>query len=194
MTVTSCWTSLCAGERVAVRSLSGNRYEGILLCAGPSGVFMRMPGRGIVRLILARIDTETLEVLGAAAPLERDDEVMLRPRRGRDLRGRVEEADQERLVVSASNSPPVAVSFVDVEPGSIYLLFRATSLHPGDQFLLRSRSGRAYRGRAVDLTPRYLVADLEGRARVARLRTDEIDLRTVEVLIPLRLEGGEEPS
>jgi len=181
------WVSLCAGERVVVSSLSGNRYEGVLLGAGPSGVFLRMAGRGVVRLGLDRIDAETLETRGRGAPLVPDDEVILQPSGGVELRGRVEEADDERVVVSVPGRPPVAVAYAEVEAESAFLLFRARSLRPGDAFLARSRSGREYRGTVASVSARYLVVQLLPTHQQVRLRVAELDLRSVEVLIPLRL-------
>lgn len=181
------WVSLCAGERVAVSSLSGNRYEGVLLGAGPSGVFLRMAGRGVVRLGLDRIDAETLEARGRVAPLETDDEVILQPSGGVELRGRVEEANEERAVVSVPGRGPLAVAYDEVEAGSAFPLFRASSLRPGDAFLARSRSGRDYRGTVASVSARYLVVQLQPTSQQVRLRVAELDLRSVEVLIPLRL-------
>lgn len=193
MTLTSDWATLTAGERIAVRSLSGNRYEGVHLGGTPSGVFLRMRGRGIVRLGLDRIDTETLEVLGGGVPLERDDEILAEPRGGVELRGRVVEADEERVVVQVRNRGPVAVAYSEVMSGSSYLLFRASSLRAGDEFLLNSRSGRPYRGVVLELNSRYLVAQLRAGGQEVRMRVTEIDLRSVEVLIPLHLGEGERP-
>lgn len=192
MTLTSDWTTLLAGELIAVRSLSGNRYQGVHLGGTPAGVFLRMEGRGIVRLGLDRIDTETLEVLGPGSPLVRDDEVLLQPRGGVELRGRVEEADAERVVLQVSRRGPVAVALAEVVPQSAFLLFRAASLRVGDDFLLSSRSGRPYRGVVAELTSRYLVARLRQSGEEVRMRVNEIDLRSVEVLIPLRLTHSSE--
>ena len=191
MTVVMDWSTLCAGARIALQSLSGNRYEGVLLGGGASGVFLRMAQRGLVRVGLDRLEPGSLELLGSAPPLARDDEVLLQPRGGLVIRGRVEEADERRLVLSAPRQAPIAVAFEDVERGSAFLLFRATSLRKSDQFLLRSRSGREYRGVVVQVTARFLIARLgdHGEQEV-RLRIDEIDLRTVDVLIPLRLNVG----
>lgn len=193
MTPTSEWKAVRSGLRVAVSSLSGNRYEGVLLGGSPAGLFLRMPGRGVVRLGSDRVDLN-YEVLGSEAPLAPEDELILTPRGGRELRGRVVEAGPDRVALSVPGRGPLAIALVEIEPGSASLLFRAASLRPLDRFLLRSRSGREYRGEVLDLTPRYLVARLAGEGSEVRLRIDELDLRSVEVLIPLHFSESSPPS
>ena len=193
MTSTSEGTAIRSGLRVAIRSLSGNRYEGVLLGGNSTGLFLRMPGRGVVRLGSDRVDP-SYEVLGSEPPLVADDELILTPGGGRELRGRVVEASQGRVALSVPGRGTLAVALSEVEPGSAFLLFRAGSLRPLDRFLLRSRSGREYRGEVLELTPRYLVARLIGGESEVRLRIDELDLRSVEVLIPLHFSGIDGPS
>ncbi|MBV8265285.1 MAG: DUF2382 domain-containing protein, partial [Planctomycetaceae bacterium] len=63
----------------------------------------------------------------------------------------------------------------------------ASDLRPGDEFLVRSTSGREYRGRANAVDPERVTATLLAGGEPVGIRVEHLDLRSLFVLIPLNL-------
>lgn len=184
MTTLATWSSLPSGERVRIQSASGREYSGVHLASTSSGVFMRMKGRGLVRLDRNRVNLRTLVCEGKTSPLCVDDEVLVVRTDGQTDRGHVVEAASDRLTYEPLERSVVSAPLRDVR--SVHLCFRAGTLRSGDEFLALSNSGREYRGTVLEASAKTIQIRSSAGDEIA-LRVTALDLRSLVVLIPVAL-------
>lgn len=138
----------------------------------------------MARLQPGRLDWCSLEQLGHDEQLRRGDEVLFVPLGGVEVRGRLREAPRTQLLVEPPHGHVLSVPPRRIVADTFRLLFRASDLQVGDEVVVRSRSGREYRGTALAVTNDRLALSTRGVDGMS-LRVDHLDLTTVQVLIPL---------
>jgi hypothetical protein len=185
------WGLLSAGDRFAVRSHSGNRYELVFLCAGDgeSGLFARFSTGKLARFYPEKLDWTTLEKLGESPYVVPGDEILV-TLADRELRGRIASTRPESLLVLMANGQAIRVGLDGTVRKTIRLLFAATDWRQGDEFLVTSLSGGSYRGRTLLVTRERIDAALTLKrglpcTEVSSLRADQLYLGSLRVLIPV---------
>ena len=184
------WRDLAPGDAFSVRSFGGNAYDAVLILAGATGagLYVRRNGR-LGRIAPSRIDWATLRKLPRQEPLLKDDRVLLVTEAGVERRGRLLEPPSDRLVLGLAGGEVFSAPVAHVAPGSFRLLFAATDLCPGDEFSVKSLSGREHRGVVRSMEQGRVVADLVGSRESVAVRLAQLDLTTLEVLIPFPLQA-----
>lgn len=194
MSAAEPWTSLLPGERFHVKSRGGNPYElgFIFTGGGESGFFARFGTTGkVARFYPERLDWASFAKLLPGPITNPGDEILLSTRDGRELRGRVLGTTPEHMSLRLSTDALVSVKTGDVVRGSVRLVFAATDWRAGDEFLVKSKSGRDYRGTTVRVSADRIEVLLQGRVgasgETVTLRVDQLDVSSFRVLVPLGL-------
>jgi hypothetical protein len=198
--VTQVLSRIAVGTRFRVRSQSGSLYALTLLHRGDS-VIVRMDDQRVARLDTSRIVWDSLIPASHSGEwvLVVGDQLILEVHEGRKrtLRGTLSgwSEDDVRLNLPAGTETRIARRSLR----GLQLLFRATDLKQGDEFIVHSQSGREYRGTVLVFEDGVAEVSLvEGK--IVRLRLERLDLDTLQVLIPLpcevfaQLEGGASDS
>jgi hypothetical protein len=186
------WSTLVPGQLFGVTSRSGNIYDLTLVRAGPreNGLITRLSSGKLARFYYERLNWETLEAGLVGPVLVTGDEILLTPRGGTERRGRVVHVEPDLISYRTANGEHGVASPDRTVRGSIRLLFAATDWCRGDEFLVRSLTGKDYRGVTLAVSPERLEVRLAGsdpeRGSVA-IRVANIDLRSLRVLVPVRL-------
>src|SRR5262249_38413196 len=117
------WGLLSAGDRFAVRSHSGNRYELVFVCAGEgeSGLFARFSTGKLARFYPEKLDWTTLERLGESPFVVPGDEILV-TLADRELRGRIASTRPESLLVLMANGQAISVTLDGTIRKSLRLL------------------------------------------------------------------------
>jgi hypothetical protein len=187
------WEALSAGDRLRIRSHRGNSYELVFLWAGEgeSGLLVRFSTGKLARFYPERLDWTTLERLRGGPPIVPGDEV-LATRAGVEIRGRVLETRPGSLLLILPNAQCVDLPLDGAVAGSLWILFAATDWRRGDEFLVKSLSGREYRGRTLLVTRERIDAGLSVKGGLpseesVSLRADQLYLASLRILIPVHL-------
>ena len=192
---TGPWSALALGQRFRIKSVRGNAYEATFIVAGPedAGLYVRLVENAkLARLSPDRLNWTTLEPGETTEPLVPGDEVIATPGGGQEQRGRLLEPADERVTLQTAQGAVFQVPLDRLE--SLQLLFPATDLRRGDEFLIKSATGSNYRGRAVRVEVDRLEVSLErSPGPPVSIRVDRLDLRSLRVLIPLVLSGTATP-
>lgn len=182
---------LALGQRFRVKSARGNPYVATFLTAGPheAGLYVRLAADGkLARLSPDRLDWRTLEPGESSDALVPGDEVLATPTGGVEQRGRLMEPADERLTLQLSQGAVLQVPLDRLE--QLRLLFPATDLRRGDEFMVKSNSGSVYRGVAERVEAERLEVSLDRHpGPPVSIRVERLDLRSLRVLIPLVLIG-----
>jgi hypothetical protein len=195
------FASLESGERIRVRSRSGNTYEATVLAGGKgdAGLYVRLKDGRLARLSPDRLDVSSLERLGRGPTIVAGDRMMLLLRSGPRLTGTVATLAAGELSLRADGGIVMRVAFADVVEESPRLLFPASDLKRGDEIQVRSLSGHHYGGTVLGTAPGRITAILEGELAArgpTTLRVEQLDKDSLFVLVPIaaaRLGGGEAP-
>ena len=183
------WKELDQGDRFLIQSRSGNSYETTFLGFAADrmgGVYVRLEGGRIARLMPGRLKLESFEPLLPDEHLFPQDEILFRAQ-GREVRGLLLEPPNFGLLVDEGLEEPSRVSYDEIEGASLRLLFPSQDLRRGDEFLVSSRSGRKIRGLILEVRPGSAQVELPG-GDTFRLDLARVVLSSFAVLIPLRLE------
>jgi hypothetical protein len=190
------WNVLETGDRFRVRSQSGRKYEATFLLAGAqdAGLYVRLLDGKLARFSPGRLIWTSLEKVGATSEvLFPGDDVLVQTKDGPEALGKLTEAPTDKLSLKTSQGKTVTVSLDNTVEGTFRLLFPASDLRPGDEFLVRSNSGREYRGRASAVDPERVTATLLAGNEPVAIRAEHLDLRSLYVLIPLNVAAGITP-
>ncbi len=187
------WTLLFPGERFTIESRRGNPYDLTFLARSrepDGGIFVRFASDKLARFYPSMLNWSTLERVSSGSALVRGDEILVTPGGGAECRGRVSEASDDHIVLRLPDGQTIAVVLDDIVKGSLRLLMAATDWQAGDDFLVRSRSGRDYRGTTQRVSREKIDAILQGRSGLPQsgpisLRVDQLDLSSLRVLIPV---------
>jgi hypothetical protein len=186
------WARLKPGDGFVVKSMSGNSYALVLIATGErhAGLYVRFKETGkLARFYPEMLDWTTFE-LGEPQPvLIPRCEVLIAVSAGVEHRGEVLEADADRIVIRLRMSG-TPVSILTKEVLELKLLFWATDWRAGDAFLVESRSGREYRGVALNVLADKVEALIQPRfgasdGQRAALRIGHLAMRTFRVLITI---------
>ena len=115
------------------------------------------------------------------------DDVLVQPKGGPEVVGKLVEPPTDKLSLKTSSGRSVVVPFENAVEGTFRLLFPASDLRAGDEFLVRSASGREYRGRASAVERERVTATLAAGGDPVAIRVEHLDLRSLYVLIPIQL-------
>ena len=184
------WSVLETGDRFRIVSYSGRKYEASFLLAGrqDAGLYVRLLDGKLARFSPGRLIWTSLEKIGTSSEVLRaGDDVLVQTKDGPEALGKLTEPPTDRLLLKTSQGKLVAVPFDNTIEGTFRLLFPASDLRPGDEFLVRSSSGREYRGRASAVDPERVTATLLAGGEPVAIRVEHLDLRSLYVLIPLNL-------
>lgn len=183
------WRDLSPGDGFHVRSARGNDYEATFLGLGPdqAGLYVRMrgPNPKLGRLLPSRLDWSTFAKLLAEDVVVPGNELLVVTEAGLERRGKLAEPLDERIVLNLANGDVFSAPLSRIGAKSLRLLYRAKDLRPGDEFLVRSRSGTVYRGRVTNLDDQRVGVSLHASGERVTLRVDHLDLESLEVLIPV---------
>ena len=199
--LTGPFASLTSGERIRVRSRSGNTYEATVLAGGKgdAGLYVRLKDGRLARLSPDRLDASSLERLGHGSTIVAGDRLWMFLRSGPRISGTVVSLAPGELALRMDAGAVQRVVLADVVEESPRLLFPASDLKRGDEIQVRSLSGREYRGTVLGTAPGRITAILEGELAArgpSTLRVEQLDKDSLFVLVPIaasRLGGGEAP-
>ncbi|MEZ0228408.1 MAG: hypothetical protein ACAI25_07260, partial [Planctomycetota bacterium] len=182
------WRALKPGDRVEVSSKSGNTYAATLVAAGrdEAGLYVRLANGLLARLLPSRLNWKTLKRLGTEDAVKKGDEAILIALGGDAKRGKLVDVLDDRVVLSLPKGGTQTVAVGGEEEKRFRLLFPATDLRKGDEFIVQSVSGREFHGIAVSVAPDKIVAEMRPSRAPTTLRVDRLDLKTLHVLIPVR--------
>lgn len=185
---TQRWRSLVPGDRVEVSSKSGNAYEATLVAAGrdDAGLYVRLANGTLARLLPSRLNWKTLKKVGTEDAVRKGDEVVLLALGGDAKRGKLVDVLDDRVVMALPKGGRETVPIEGEEAKRFRLLFPATDLRKGDEFIVKSVSGREFHGIAVSVSPERIIAEMRPSREPTTLRVDRLDLRTLHILIPVR--------
>ncbi len=184
------WSTFAAGDGFSIRSLSGNEYVATYLGVGPpaAGVYVRLENGSLGRLDPARLRWSTCEkLLSTSATLYRDEVVFTLSDTREEVRGSLNEAIEDRILVTARDGETVAVPLTRVNLASFRLAFRSAKIYPGEEFRVTSSSGREYRGTAETVNDTSIRALLVGEATAVTIRRDKLQPGSLRVLVPVKL-------
>jgi hypothetical protein len=116
--------------------------------------------------------------------------VLVQSKDGPEHLGKLIEPPVEKIALTTPSLKTVVVPRENVVEGRFRLLFPASDLRAGDEFLVRSTSGRDYRGRATAVERERVTAKLLAGGEPVSIRVEHLDLRSLYVLIPLKLLAG----
>ncbi len=181
------WSILEPGDRFTITSYSGRKYEATFLKAGPddAGLYVRLANKKLARFSPGRLIWTSLEKASAGEVLFPGDDVLVKTKNGEHV-GKLAEPPAGKINLTTPTLKTVSIALEDVVPGSFRLLFPASDLRAGDELLVRSTSGREYRGHAIAVLRERITARLASGEQVA-IRVEHLDLRSLHVLIPLDL-------
>ena len=181
------WQQLLSGDVVRVQSHSGTTYEATVIHAGrdQAGLYVRLSNGRLARLLPSRVNWRTLEKLGAANPIAKGDEIIVVALGGTERRGRLVMPLDDRVAVSLPQGKTYSVPLDQTETKKFRLLFPTETLLPGDEFMVKSRSGKEYRGLALEVDPLQVVALLRPSKERVTLRRENLDPTTLFVMIPV---------
>lgn len=175
------------GDLVRVRSKSGNTYEATVVFAGrdQAGLYVRLKGGKLARLVPQRVEWKTLEKLGVGDPVEKGDEVVIVALGGAERRGKLVKPLDDRIQLALPQGKVYSVPLSQTEVKKFRLLFPTDALLPGDEFMVKSHSGTEYRGLVVDIDANTLTAKLRPTRDKVTLRLKNLDMSTLFVMIPV---------
>jgi hypothetical protein len=181
------WLNLRPGDQLKVKSHTGNEYEATLVYAGmdDAGLYVRLGDGRLARLVPDRVNWKTLQRMGKTEPLKPGDEVVMLALGGAGVRGKITSPLDDRIVVAKETGTQIAMSPKEAELKRFRLLFHTKSLRSGDEFTVRSRSGRDMTGRVLGVTETKITALLRPTKEKVSIRIDHLDLDTLFVLIPV---------
>ncbi len=191
--MTEPWSILETGDVFRIVSYSGKKYEATFLLAGKgdAGLYVRLQDRKLARFSPARLIWTSLEKVSSGAELlAPGDDVLVQTRTGPEVVGKLVQASPEKIALKTSKGVAVEVPVENAVEGTFRLLFPASDLRPGDEFLVRSTSGREYRGRAATVERDRLTAVLLAGGDPVVLRVEHLDIRSLYVLIALPVFAG----
>lgn len=193
--MTEPWSVLETGDRFRIVSYSGKKYEATFLLTGPqdAGLYVRLQDKKLARFAPARLIWTSLEKLATGDILYQGDDVLVQTKNGPEVLGKLVSVANDKIVLKTSAGKQVEVAFDNMVEGTFRLLFPASDLRPGDEFLVRSASGREYRGRASIVERDRVTCTLLAGGEPVAIRVDNLDLRSLYVLIPLNLLAGISP-
>jgi len=185
---TQRWRTLSPGDRVEVTSKSGNKYAATIVAAGrdEAGLYVRLANKTLARLLPSRLNWKTLKKLGTEEAVQEGDEVLLFALAGENRRGKLVEVLDDRVFMAPRRGETAPVAIEGEELKRFRLLFPATDLRKGDEFIVKSVSGREFHGIALDVSPERIVAEMRPSREPTTLRVDRLDLRSLQILIPVR--------
>ncbi len=185
---TQRWRALQPGDRVEVASKSGNTYAATLVAAGrdDAGLYVRLANGTLARLLPSRLNWKTLKKLGTEEAVKKGDEALLIALGGDTKRGKLVDVLDDRVVMALPKGGVETVPIGVEEEKRFRLLFPATDLRKGDEFIVKSVSGREFHGIAVQVQPDKITAEMRPSRTPTSLRVDRLDLRTLQILIPVR--------
>lgn len=187
------WSLLETGDKFRIVSYSGKKYEATFLLAGKqeAGLYVRLQDRKLARFSPARLIWTSLEkVSSGAETLFVGDDVLVQPRDGPEALGKLTTVTQDKIALKTAKAVTIEIPADNAVEGSFRLLFPASDLRAGDEFLVRSSSGREYRGRATTVERDRLTAVLLAGGEPVAIRVEHLDLRSLYVLIPLPMFAG----
>lgn len=176
------------GERFRVRSRRGNTYVMTFLHWGASALYVRRDDGKIARMDDGRLEWTSYST--ASEPLHpvlgAGDEVLVDSDTRGTVRGILLGIDGEQVALRTPDRGALRVALSEVQ--TLYLLYRAPELWPGELFLARSRWGDEYRGALEALS-----ADGTGSVRfddgsAGDLQLDQLEPSSIDVLVPIPLD------
>lgn len=185
---TQRWRALNPGDRVEVSSKSGNSYSATLVAAGKddAGLYVRLANGTLARLLPSRLNWKTLKKVGTDDAVKKGDEAVMIALSGDNKRGKLVDMLDDRVVLSLPKGGTETVPIQGDEMKRFRLLFPATDLRKGDEFIVKSVSGREFHGIAVSVAADKIVAEMRPSREPTTLRVDRLDLRSLQILIPVR--------
>jgi hypothetical protein len=187
------WSLLETGDRFKIVSYSGKKYEATFLLAGKddAGLYVRLQDKKLARFQPGRLIWTSLEKSsGGGDVLSPGDDVLIQTKDGLEMRGKLQTATAAKIAVKTANGDVVEVRADNAVEGSFRILFPASDLRAGDEFLVRSSSGREYRGRASTVEKDRVAATLLAGGEPVSIRVEHLDLRTLYVLVALPVFAG----
>jgi hypothetical protein len=187
------WSILESGDSFRIVSYSGKKYEGTFLQTGPqeAGLYVRLQDKKLARFSPSRLIWTSLERLAPASEiLFPGDDVLVQTKDGPEALGKLSELARDTLTIKTTTGKVVPIPYENMVAGTFRLLFPASDLRAGDEFLVRSSSGREYRARAAQVEKDRVAAVLPSGGEPVAIRVEHLDLRTLYVLIPLDIRAG----
>ncbi len=186
------WSVLETGDKFSIVSYSGKKYEATFLLTGPqeAGLYVRLRDKKLARFSPSRLIWTSLEKASAGEVLFPGDDILVQSKDGPEHVGKLVGPPGDRIELTTPALKTVVVPMENVVEGSFRLLFPASDLRAGDEFLVRSTSGRDYRGRATAVERERVTARLLAGGEPVAIRVEHLDLRSLYVLIPLKLLAG----
>src|SRR5581483_2530837 len=111
------------------------------------------------RIAPQRVDWRTLEQKGVAPTTAAGDAVVIFGE-SEELRGRLAAPIGAGIHVELEQGSFCSAPVSQTVPERLRLRFHTTALKPGDEFTVRSRSGKTYRGLALEVRQWSLTAEL----------------------------------
>jgi hypothetical protein len=183
------WSLLATGDRFKIVSYSGRKYDAVFIGPGPqeAGLYVRLQDRKLARFSPSRLIWTSLEKDGGgAAILLPGDEVLVQLKDGPETAGKLKDIEPAKLTLTTAKGIVLVVAKENAVEGSVRLLFPSSDLRAGDEFIVRSSSGRDYRGRATHVEREKVTAVLPAGGDPVTIRVEHLDLKSLYVLIPVQ--------
>lgn len=181
------WLELKPGDQVRVKSHSGNDYEATIVYAGidDAGLYVRLGDGRLARLLPNRVNWKTLKRVGRTSTVAAGDEVLIFALGSAGVRGKISSKLDERLLVAPEGGDQLQLTLKEAETKRFRLLFHTTKLRAGDEFMVKSRSGRQLMGRVIGVSETKISALLRPNRERVSIKIDHLALESLYVLIPV---------